>query len=82
MPNTTAFCARCNESKDSTVTVDPNGEYLVVCGDCAHTIKFPADCNLREAIDLHNEHNVTRTLVNEDGSIILTQEQQAQLDSL
>lgn len=73
------FCGRCNGIVPFSITVDGNGEWIADCDTCDHVLKWPSDVKLAAAIAEHNEANTPSVQVADDGSVILSKDQEKQL---
>jgi uncharacterized Zn finger protein len=50
------YCAQCGEPQRFEVVQDGNQEYVATCPK-GHFLKFPAETDLDEQIDIHNIAN-------------------------
>ena len=53
----TVYCPMCDKDQDFEISVDHNGESVLTCTVCGHSIKFPEKADLDASIAEYNRSN-------------------------
>lgn len=67
------YCTICAKDQDHKFSVDGNGEFLAVCEECGHFLKFPSDYKLKDinnAVKEHKEANVDQVSLAEQEKVL------------